>query len=763
MKKTLPILGAVLKSTVVAAAGILFLISTALGTKTKPFEPVFQPSLEIFKAVDAVKVDGDLSDRAWMSAGRADNFVERSPGENVEPEVYTEALITYDDDKLYVAFVCHDDPATIRATMCQRDQFYGDDAVCLLVDTYGDAAWAYEFFVNPYGIQKDYLWSSIAGEDPGYDLIWESAAKITDSGYQVEMAIPFTSMRFPNKEVQSWKVDFWRNRPRDSYKQFSWAAYDRNEQCWACQWGTVDGITNVRPGKGVELLPTVVGNQYGQLADMDDPNSAFDNSDPDGEFSIGGKYAISSDLTVEAAYNPDFSQIESDAAQIDVNTTIALFYPERRPFFQEGSDIFRTLFNSFYTRMVNDPQFAAKLTGRTQRNSIGFMTALDENTPYMIPLHESSIILNSKKSLVNAFRGIRTVGSDSKLGFILTDRRWTEGGSGSIAAVDYDIRLSNVYSIDGQWILSHTDEPHDTGLTEGLEGLRFDDGKHTVAFDGESYFGHAFITRFLRFSRNWNFGFDYNQVSPSYRTQTGYDPTMNYRNADGWQNYTFRFDDGILESIRPGFFWQYRWNFNGIPKSGQINLNTTANFRIAQSYAGLSYNRSGERVAGIWFDDLWMLDLDVGSNLTAEIGYDFSVRHGTNVARRLLVKGDETGIFFGLDLKPFDRLVIEPWVNYLRSTNHETGEELYEGYIARSRFRYQVNRQFSVRLVVQYNDFAERWEVDPLFTYRLSPFSVFYIGSTYDYDNMIEPTSEQKSWELSSRQFFMKLSYLFQI
>ncbi|UCC43319.1 MAG: carbohydrate binding family 9 domain-containing protein, partial [Candidatus Zixiibacteriota bacterium] len=435
-------------STVMVAVMIILLCSLAFATKTELFEPQFKPSLEIFKTDDGIKVDGNLDDHGWKKAGRAGNFVERSPGENVPPAVETEAYITYDEDKLYVAFVCHDDPSSIRATMCQRDQFSGDDAICLLVDTYGDAAWAYEFYVNPYGVQKDYLWSSIAGEDPGFDLIWESAAKITDSGYQVEMAIPFASMRFPNKEVQSWKIDFWRNHPRESFKQYSWAAYDRNEQCWACQWGTIEGIANVRPGKGLELLPTVVGSQFGQLSDMDNPDSPFDNSDPDGEFSLGGKYALSSDLTLEGAYNPDFSQIESDAAQIDVNTTVALFYPERRPFFQEGSDIFRTLFNSFYTRTVNDPQFAAKLTGRTERNSVGFMTALDENTPYMIPLEESSVLLNSKKSVVNAFRGIRTVGSDSKLGFILTDRRWTEGGSGSIAAVDYDIRLSNVYSID---------------------------------------------------------------------------------------------------------------------------------------------------------------------------------------------------------------------------------------------------------------------------------------------------------------------------
>ena len=167
-------------------------------------------------------------------------------------------MITYDDKNLYVAFVCTDDPSAVRATMCQRDQFQGDDAVVVLLDTYGDATWAYEFFVNPYGVQKDYLWTNIVGEDPGYDLVWNSAAQITPSGYQVEMSIPFSSIRFPNRDVQTWKMDFWRSHPRESYHQYSWAAYDRNEQCWPCQWGTVNGIRNVRPGKGIEILPSMV-------------------------------------------------------------------------------------------------------------------------------------------------------------------------------------------------------------------------------------------------------------------------------------------------------------------------------------------------------------------------------------------------------------------------------------------------------------------------------------------------------------------------
>ena len=139
-----------------------------------------------------------MDDVGWLSAGRAVNFVERYPGENTRPPVETEAFITYDDNNLYVAFVCKDNPDDIRATMCQRDQFQGDDAVGLLIDTFGEATWAYHFYVNPYGIQNDRMWTNVQGEDSGFDVIWHSAAEITKTGYTVEMAIPFARLRFPS-------------------------------------------------------------------------------------------------------------------------------------------------------------------------------------------------------------------------------------------------------------------------------------------------------------------------------------------------------------------------------------------------------------------------------------------------------------------------------------------------------------------------------------------------------------------------------------
>ncbi len=733
---------------------------------TKSFQPVFNPTLEVMRIEKKIEIDGDLDDPGWKNASQVKNFVERWPGEMTEPEVETKAYIAYDENNLYVAFICYDDPSTIRATMCQRDQFYGDDNVSLLIDTYGDAAWAYEFFVNPYGVQKDYLWSRVHGEDRGYDMIWKSAARITETGYQVEIAIPFASIRFPNKDVQTWKMDFWRNRPRESNNQYSWAAYDRDEQCWPCQWGTVSGIENVHPGKGLEILPTIVAHQTSELSDYGDGDSPLVDGRVKRELSIGGKYSLSSDVTLEATYNPDFSQIESDAAQIDVNSTIALFYPERRPFFQEGADIFRTIFNSFYTRTVNDPQFAAKLTGRANRMSIGFLSALDENTPYMIPLDDRSIIVNSGKSYVNVLRISRTFSGDNHLGIILSDRRFEDdfsgdGGYGFVAGIDGDIRLSQNYSIVGQLLTSHTKEPDDSTLTAGLEDVLFDDGKYTAAFDGESYSGGAFITQFRRRARDWDFTIDYNQVAPSYRTETGYDPWNDYRNLSIYSSYTFYMDDGPFERIVPQVYTDGRWNFDSVNKWKRINFSIFNRLRFAQTYFWGSFGTGSEFWAGTDYDDLWEFGIDMGGRPSDRLGYDLSFSRERNVARWVLAKGEETELYAGLNLKPLDRLVIEPNISYSKSTDVSTGEELYSGYITRTRFQFQANRELSIRFVIQYNDFSERWEFDPLLTYRIGSFSVFYVGSTYDYDKLTIVPEDRPNWELTKRQFFMKLQYMF--
>jgi len=775
--------------TLTAVGTCLLLSAVTLANPT--FEPVFNPKLDISRAVSEIKVDGRLDDAAWQSAARVTDFVERFPGDNIEPQVRTEAMVTYDDDHLYVAFVCVDDPSSIRATMCQRDLYSGDDEVIFLLDTYGEAAWAYEFQVNPYGVQKDYLWTKTRGDDRGFDLIWESAAHINDSGYTVEMAIPFSSMRFPSNDVQTWRMDFMRAHPRESYRQYSWSPNTHDDQCWPCQWGTVSGIAGVRPGKGVEVLPAFVSSQAGE---WQSDSAGFVNEDIMGEPSVGAKYSISSDVTAELTLNPDFSQIEADAAQIDVNSTVALFYPERRPFFQEGSDLFITLFNSFYTRMVNDPTFAAKTTARWSKFSVAYTLARDENSPYSIPVEERGWTPIIGNSTVNVVRGLGNVGNGSTVGFLLSHRDYQYDGTGAILAADGEFRLNRNYSFVGQAIASHTKEPviTDPALADkyGLPSGTFDDGSYTVDLDGETYWGTAFITEFRRRSRHWNFTIDYNQLTPTYRTQIGYDPWNDQKNIFAFTTYNFRPASGLFERISPQVGIDRRWSFGAgdadvVRKWAHWQANVGANLRWAQTFVGVGYFRGSERWFGTEYEGLWTANLDWFSQPFDKLGYNFSLSFGEGTAVFADAMGKELNVSGGLDLKPIDRLIIEPSLNYSRSKHVDTDAELYRELIGRARFRLQVNPRFSVRLVVQYDDYdlnifagepdyyhvsGRTWEFDPLLTYRINSFSMLYFGSTHDLTDFGVPTggfnlpdSAPSKWRQSERHFFMKLQYLFQI
>lgn len=735
------------------------------------FVPVYNPTLEVSKLSGEIKIDGLLDDSGWKNMAKADNFAEHKPGNQTKPPVNTEAFITYDDNKLYVAMICYDDPAVIRASFCERDRGIGaDDNICLLIDTYGDASWAYELNVNPYGIQGDAIWSQNGGEDSGYDLIWESAGKITDSGYQIEASIPFSSLRFPNKNEQVWKIDFWRNHPREVRGQYSWAAYDRDEPCWPCQWGTVTGIRDVKPGKGIEIMPTFIGYKAGALSGDGTPASQYDflNEKADGDISLGGKYAVSSNITVEATYNPDYSQVEADADQIDVNSNFALYLPEKRPFFQEGSDLFGTYFNAVYTRLINNPEFAAKLTARMDETSIAYLLARDESTPMILPFEEYSKRFLVKKSTSNILRARRQVGEDSHIGILATDRRIEGGGSGTLLSGDCGIRLSKNYRFMLQAIATHTAEIDNISLINDTN--TFDNGNHTAVLDGEKYWGHAAFVVLSRETANLYGELSYLERSPTFRADNGFQPANNMRSLQSNIFYHFRFDEGLVERLTPSLLLRYKKNFVNETKEKNLELGLEGNLRLAQTSFHALYRRQTEKYGGVDFDNVWLIHNCFNSTPGAVLAFGGSINYGNSIYRRGTPKmGRETSASFWFDMKPFSRLLIENSYNYTKMNNLETGNRLYEGYTLFSRWNFQISKGLSFRLVGQYDDFDKCYDIDPLLTYRINPFSIFYIGSTFDYcefntfDDEEQEIINGSSTRLASRQFFMKLQYLFQL
>ncbi|MCF7804688.1 MAG: carbohydrate binding family 9 domain-containing protein [Candidatus Marinimicrobia bacterium] len=734
----------------------------AMETDSTEFEPKFKPTVTIAPTTSSIKIDGQLTDAGWKDATMATGFSEIEPGDNIAPLVQTEVLITYDHANLYVAFRAYDDPEDIRVTLQDRDNMFSDDFVGIFLDTYGTQTWAYEFHSNPLGIQGDGRMTQIR-EDMSFDVVYHTEGMVTEDGYQVEFAIPFRSLRFPEKKNPVWRITFFRNHPRESRHQYSLAAVDRDNPCLLCQLGYLRGIEGISPGRNLELLPEAIVTQEGYLDDNEDPNSHFINKSVDAEASLGLKYSLSSNSTIDVTVNPDFSQVEADPAQIDVNTTFALFYPERRPFFQEGSDLFESWMDLVYTRSINDPSLAAKLTGRFDQTSVAWIGGRDEHSAIILPFEEQSKYVGGEdriRSTSNILRVKRTFAEESHVGLLATDRRFDPGGSESVVSGDFNHRFLKNYRIQTQLTISQTQEPNDTSLTSDIDDIQFGDKNYSVAFDGESFTGHAIYASFERHARLWDFDLNYRDYSPTFRAGNGFITQNNRRFIGGWTDWEKYLNIAWVDRIEGGFNTAYIQNYDGIAKDQWFVPYFNATL-TKQTHFNISYVMSRERFQDIVFSGIRRVNINVNSNFSQAMTAGFYVGTGRSIARNEEppVLGKQFDVSFWSTIKPTQHLTIQPEVDYSQMKHPVTDSTLYDGYIVRARFNYQFTRELFLRLFVQYDDFDNNIDFDPMLTYRINAFSVIYLGTTHDYHDF----GTSADYVRTSRQYFLKFRYLFQL
>jgi len=724
----------------------------SLATDTQPGSASEELVLRPLDA--AIEIDGRVDDAAWQSARRITDFREFQPGHMSEPPVRTEAFITYDADNLYVGIIAYDEPDAVRRSLRERDDMFNDDWAGLMLDTQGDQSWGYLIIANAYGVQGDTRLSN-NGDDASFDVIFEANGSLTERGWEVEIAVPFSSLRFRGQDTRNWRIGLIRNHPRDSRRMYSWPALDNGNPCLLCQFAEMETLEGVRPTGSLELLPSIVASQAGSLNDHDDPSAGFDNQDPTASMSLGARYPFAGGWNAEVTYNPDFSQVESDAAQVDVNTTFALSFPERRPFFQTGSELFQTPLGVVYTRSINDPRFAGKLTGSLGSTSLAWMGAYDETSPVIVPLEERSEFVQGGQSWSSVVRARHALGGDSHVGLLATDRRLSGGGAGSTAGVDVLYRFAESYSVGGQLVTSRTEEPNDTTLLGGSD--LFADSR-TVAFDGETFWGAALLTGISRSTRQWSWDVSYRQASPTFRADNGFVARNAYRQASLWTGYEFRPGRlGIVE-IEPNVSGGQVWSWDGGTKDRWINPSINVELK-GQTQAGVWYVHTDlERFNDIRFDGYGRGGFWLSSNFSEMLRGGFDVGYGESIYRpgEPPVLGTGYNWSAWASLKPLDRLVISPEIGY-QELNDPDGEELYSGYIARTRVELQFNRELSLRLVTQYVDFGDAGvSIEPLLMYRLNPFSIFYLGSTDRYTDYDTPTGFART----DRQFFLKFQYL---
>jgi len=713
-----------------------------------------------------IELTGTMSDPLWQLAPTAELKFETTPGENIPAEQKTVVRVLYDNDFVYVAATCFDTRiAELRANLSDRDKMFSDDWFGFWFDTYGDDQRRYDFLVNPYGIQGD-LFVTPNNADESFDAVWKSETSIGIDSWTVEMAIPLKSIRFPESPVQNWTVMFTRQYPRETQKWFSWTPLNRNLGCQTCQGGTLEGITNIQSHNAVELLPYILANQSAALSNGADPNSSLNNGAVNSQIGTGIRWAPTSELAIEGVINPDFSQVESDAGQVGVNSSFALFYPEKRPFFLQGSDAFSTNMFAYYSRMMNSPLFAGRVQSKTTDFSFSYLTGLDRKTPFIVGGEEGSNFVNSNlESFSNVFSGKYNLGGQSFIGGILTTRNIGGDGHNYAGGLNWNYFFGDVYTFTGSALYSSTKEIDNTSLLSSTR--KFGNLPYDAAFNGESFDGTGVRMTLFRRARDFGYSLTLRDVSPAFMAYNGFVFPTNSRSIEPQAYYAMYFNDGFFTQVRFVMTGLVRFNYDGLHKEDFLGFGFNLNMKAQTFVQVLVYPFKSEIYHGISFPyvERWMIYTQTSpvKFLTASVSFD----EGKYIFRSAQPQmGRGFNLQVGLTLLPSSNFSTEVTYTHSQLKSYSTGADLYDGYIARWANTYQFSREFFFRLISEYNQFSHSLQVYPLLSYKLNPFTIFYIGATGNYQDFQrnDPSNSSLPSGLfqTDRQFFAKLQYLIQ-
>lgn len=709
--------------------------------------------LKAVKIDGYINVDGKLDEEFWKNAERVELNYEVQITDNSPALQKTIAMALYNKDYLYFGFICYDsNPKAIRARITDRDKIWEDDFVILMLDTYGDNQNAYEVAVNPYGIQGDGMRSGNS-EDMRFDFVWYSAGSINDSGWCVEIAIPFKSIRFPNKQSQEWNIILARNYPRESRYIFSWTPVDKNNPCLMCQAGKLIGLEGISSGSFFELLPYAMSYQNGYLQD---DSISFKNERIRARTGIGIKFSPSSETVIEGVLNPDFSQVETDEYQIKVNTTFALYYPEKRPFFLEGMESFQTPVNVFYSRMLNSPLFALKLKQKADKLLLTYISSLDQKTPFLIPGEEaSSTVLTSLKSFVNSGRLRYDFGGQSFVGLLFTSRNLS-GAYNYVAGIDWNYLFWKSYYFRGQILYSIVKEVNDTTIF--ASDRKFGNTNYTAAFDGERYSGLGAVVRFMKFAKYHEFEVAYRDFSPTFQPQLGFVTRNNVRFINVENRFNFYPRGSVVDIWTLFMEFGLQFNYVGARKDrwGMVGVRGQLKKQTEVSIGFLPINE--EMFASRRFTKMYRAFGEIYSTPFKFLVISIRGEYGRQIYRN----PDDPKLGFAknfsvnLRLKPSEKIEISGWYSKARLEDVDTKELFYDGYISGIVGIYQFNPNLFVRLIAQYDSFDGLVQIFPLLSFKLNPFTIFYVGSTVNMHDFGEGYGVRQT----NREIFLKVQYL---
>jgi len=704
------------------------------------------PSIKPVRVAQPPAIDGRLDDASWAGAAHITQFVQRRPLDGAPATEQTEIYIAYDSDRLYFGIYAHySDPSLVRANRVDRDQIWSDDRVSVIFDPFRDQQRGYRFAINAYGVQGDALVASggtgaagaASAAGPG-DLSWNvlfaSAGMLTGDGWTAEFSVPFKSLRYPARgagESHRWGLQIERDIEGKD-ENVVWAPISRDVMSELGQMGTLDGMSNLSTSRNVELLPTVTAIQAGRL----DAAGTF-RSDTVKEAGANLKYGLTSNLTFDFTYNPDFSQIESDRQQIEVNQRFAVLYPELRPFFLEGQEIFRVPgpITFIHTRTIVDPRYGAKLSGKIGKTTIGLLVANDE-APGKVDNRQDPAFDRTAQFVIGRAR--YDLYRESTASVIFTNREFMGQHSRAVGG-DGDFALGATHRFFARVIAT--------------------DHRDAAGVQRKGYF-YDFNLR--KAGRNVSYSLISNAISPDLRTDVGFVRRTDQRQSLG--NIAYRWwPEKWLISWAPRLNHMRNYQFDGTLQE-EAN-GATVNFVFARNItAEAGVTREMERYRAI---DFWKTRYSAAASIATSRRLTVTATMNAGDQIRFVADpflGTTTAWDVAVALRPVPRFQSDFSIAASRFRDSLARRQEFDVKILRSLSTYQFTERLLLRNITEHNTLDKTVGENLLLTYRVNAGTVFYLGfdTRYRHADQINPTLfPGDAYTRTNRAVFTKLQYLF--
>lgn len=662
-----------------------------------------------FLTTAEISIDGRMDEGDWARGALLSGFTQYDPSEGIPATQRTEIRVLLTSDAVLFGIRAFDsEDGGVRATLAKRDGFgRSDDYVRFVLDTFNDQRRAFVFQVNPLGVQGDGLWVG-GGRDPvdwNPDFLWESEGRVDGDGFTVELKIPLKSLRFPEDQSQDWGLQVVRRIQRNGFEA-SWAPISGESANPLAQSGKISGLSGLKPGRFLEFNPVMTGTVQGR-AQAEAGGLQYSNAR--GDFGFNLAYGLTSNLTLDATYNPDFSQVEADAGQIAVNERFALYFPEKRAFFLEGTDVFSMPRQLVYTRSIGNPVGATKLSGKVGRFNLAYIGAVDE------------VSTSGENPVVNLLRVKGDVGENSTIGMVYTDRSVFGDRFNRVLGADARFVMGGRYTLD---LLA-------SGSANGEEGSTPD-------------WGSLFLASFSRSSRNFTVSASMEDITEEFRAGSGFIRRVGVTQLEGRVGYTWRGKAGaFLESWGPSVSMEGYWDRQDFwagagTKESEIDLNLRFSLRGnvggSISLSRDSYSFGADEYEGFFIQGVGPEGLTPFSPTPSTFGGLLSVRARSWISKwegaRISLGGSlgETPIFasgipadvadsrrgdISVTLYPTGSLNLNLALRHVSLFRKRDGSLYSRATIPRLQARYQFSRSLWVRGVGEYSSQTRGDVLDP--------------------------------------------------